>query len=153
MSADRALLDTNVLVYSAYPSATQHPASRALVESAKDPAAGLCVFPQILAEFFAVVTNPKRVMPAKTAEEALQAVEQFLALPGLTLLPLPADVVTRWIALVRTNPVKGGEVFDVQAAAAMLAHGIATVFTYNVADFNSFPGIAAKEPPPAAATP
>ena len=150
MSADRALLDTNVLVYSAFPSAAQHADSRALVESAKDPATGLCVFPQILAEFFAVVTNPKRVTPAKTAEEALQAIEQFLALPGLALLPLPADVVTRWIALVRTNPVRGGEVFDVQAAAAMLAHGIGTVFTYNVADFKGFPGITAKEPPPAA---
>jgi predicted nucleic acid-binding protein len=147
MSADRALVDTNVLVYAAYPSAAQHAASRALVESAKDPAAGLCVFPQILAEFFAVVTNPKRVTPPKTAEEALQAIELFLALPGLTLLPLPADVVTRWIALVRANPVRGGEVFDVQAAAAMLGHGIATVFTYNVADFKGVPGITAKEPP------
>jgi predicted nucleic acid-binding protein len=78
MSADRALVDTNVLVYSAYPSAVQHTDSRALVESAKDPAAGLCVFPQILAEFFAVVTNPKRVTPPKTAEEGLQAIEQFL---------------------------------------------------------------------------
>jgi hypothetical protein len=45
-------------------------------------------------------------------------------------------------------------VFDVQAAAAMLAHGIATVFTYNVDDFKGFPGITAKEPLPAAsATP
>jgi predicted nucleic acid-binding protein len=149
MSADRVLLDTNVLVYSAYPSAAQHTNSRALVESAKDPAAGLYVIPQILAEFFAVVTNPKRVTPPKTAEEALQAIEQFLALPGLTLLPLPADVVTRWIALVRANPVRGGEVFDVQAAAAMLAHGIMNVFTYNVDDFKGFPGISAKEPPPA----
>jgi predicted nucleic acid-binding protein len=57
-------------------------------------------------------------------------------------------VVTRWIALVRANPVRGGEVFDVQAAAAMLAHGIETVFTYNVADFKGFPGVTAKEPPP-----
>jgi predicted nucleic acid-binding protein len=149
MSADRALLDTNVLVYSAYPSAVQHIDSRALVESAKDPAAGLCVLPQILAEFFAVVTNPKRVTPPKTAEEALQAIEQFLALPGLALLPVPADVVTRWIALVRANPVRGGEVFDVQAAAAMLGHGLATIYTYNVDDFKGFPGISAKAPPPA----
>jgi predicted nucleic acid-binding protein len=89
MSADRSLVDTNVLVYALFPAAPQHAASRALVESATDPAAGLVVFPQMLAEFFAVVTNPRRVAVAKTAEEALQAIEQFLALPGLTLLPLP----------------------------------------------------------------
>ena len=101
----------------------------------------------MLAEFFAVVTNPKRVTPAKTPEEALQAIERFLALPGLILLPLPAAVVSRWVQLVRSRPVKGGEVFDLQAAAAMFAHGIETVYTYNGSDFQGIPGITAKEPP------
>jgi predicted nucleic acid-binding protein len=142
------LIDTNVLVYALFATAAQHAAARSLLEQAKDPKAGLCIFPQILAEFFAVVTNPKRVSPAKTTDEALQAVEQFLALPGLTLLPLPADVVTRWVQLARVRPVKGGEVFDLQAAAAMLAHGVGTVYTYNGADFQGIPGIVAKEPPP-----
>ncbi len=141
------LIDTNVLVYALFPSSSQHAASRSLLEKARDPNAGLCVFPQILAEFFAVVTNPKRVSPAKTPEEALQAIERFLALPGLALLPLPADVVTRWVRLGRSRPVKGGEVFDLQAAAGMLAHGIGTVYTFNLADFQGIPGVAAKEPP------
>lgn len=148
MSIDRRLIDTNVLVYSLYPTAPQHPASRALVESAKDPAAGLCVFPQILAEFFSIVTNPKRVTPAKTAEEALQAIEQFLALPGLSLLPVPADVVSRWINLVRARPVTGAEVFDIQAVATMLGHGITGVYTYNLSDFAGITGITPEQPPP-----
>jgi predicted nucleic acid-binding protein len=150
MATDRSLVDTNVLVYALFPSAPQHGASRALLDRAKDPATGFHVFSQILAEFFAVVTNPKRVSPAKTPEEALQAIEQFLTLPGLAVLPLPADAVTRWVALVRTRPVRGGEVFDAQAAARMLAHGIDTVYTYNLSDFQGFPGIIAKEPPPLA---
>ncbi len=95
MSIDRRLVDTNVLVYSLFPSAPHHAASRSLIESARNPAAGLCVFPQILAEFFSIVTSPKRVTPAKTVEEATQAIEQFLALPGVQLLPVPLDVVTR----------------------------------------------------------
>src|SRR5262249_3463212 len=130
MPADRYLVDTNALVFALFPSAPQHAASRALLDQAKDSGAGLCVFPQMLAEFFAVVTNPRRVSPPKTPEEALQAVEQFLWLPGLTLLPPPSDVVRRWVALVRVRPVTGGEVFDVQAAAAMAGHGIGTIYTY-----------------------
>src|SRR5437763_14806197 len=114
MSIDRRLVDTNVFVYSLYPASAQHVASRALVESATDPAAGLVVFPPILAEFFSIVTNSKRVSPAKTVDEALRAIEQFLALPGLSLLAVPPDVVTRWIGLVRARPVTGAEVFDVQ---------------------------------------
>jgi predicted nucleic acid-binding protein len=141
------LIDTNVLVYALFPSSSQHKASRSLLEKAKDPNAGLSIFPQMFAEFFAVVTNPKRVSSAKTPEQALHAVEQFLTLPGLALLPLPADVATRWVQLVRSRPVKGGEVFDLQAAAGMLAHGIRTVYTFNLADFQDIPGVEAKEPP------
>jgi predicted nucleic acid-binding protein len=119
-----------------------------MVEAARAPDAALCIFPQMLAEFFAVVTNPRRVTPAKSVADALSAVEQFLALPGLALLPVPVDVVSRWVQLVRAKPVTGGDVFDYQAAAAMLSSGIATVYTYNTADFAGIPGITAVEPPP-----
>jgi predicted nucleic acid-binding protein len=141
-------VDTNVLVYSVAAAAPQRAASRSLMDRAKEPSAGLCIFPHLLAECFAIITNPKRVSPAKTPQEALEALEQFLALPGLTVLPLPADVVVRWIQLVRSRPVKGGKVFDRQTAAGMLAHGIGTIYTYNLADFQGIPGITAKEPPP-----
>jgi predicted nucleic acid-binding protein len=145
MTTPSELVDT--LVYAVFANAPQHTASRALIDRAKAPHAGLCVLPQILAEFFAVVTNPKRVSPVRTSAEALQAVEQFLALPGLTVLPLPTDVVTRWVQLARAKPVQKGEIFDLQAAAAMLSHGVKTVYTYNTADFQGIPGITALEPP------
>lgn len=154
MATSRALVDTNVLVYALFPSAPQHAASRALVESARAPDAGLVVFPQMLAEFFAVVTNPRRVSPEKSVADALSAVEQFLALPGLALLPVPVDVVSRWVQLVRAKPVTGGDVFDYQAAAAMLSSGIPTIYTYNATDFSGIHGVTALEPPsPAAASP
>ncbi|HBI45665.1 MAG TPA: hypothetical protein DDY78_22855 [Planctomycetales bacterium] len=141
------MVDTNVLVYSVAASAPQRAASRSLVDRAKEPSAGLCVFPHLLAEFFAVITNPKRVSSPKTPEEALAAIEEFLALPGLTVLPLPAEVVARWVQLIRSQPVKGAEVFDRQTAAGMLLHGIENIYTYNLADFQGIPGITAKEPP------
>ena len=141
------LIDTNVLVYSVAASAPQRIASRSLIDKAKDPSVGFYVFPHILAEFFAIVTNPKRVSPAKTPQEALVVIEQFLALPGLTLLPLPASVVARWIQLIRLRPVKGGKVFDLQTAAGMLIYGMGTIYTYNLADFQGIPGITPKEPP------
>ena len=141
------MVDTNVLVYSVAASEPQSAASRSFVDRAKDPTAGLCVFPHLLAEFFAVITNPKRVASAKTPEEALVAIEEFLALPGLTVLPLPAEVVDRWVQLIRSRPAKRAEVFDRQTAAGMLIHGIETIYTYNLADFQGIPGITAKEPP------
>jgi predicted nucleic acid-binding protein len=103
-SADPALLDTNVLVYAVFPAMPNHAASRALVDRAKAPAADLCVAPQNVVEFFSVVTDPRRVTQPKTPDEALQAIDDLLALPGLTLLPVPSDLVARWSQLLRQVP-------------------------------------------------
>lgn len=148
MSASRAAVDANVLVYSVYPSAPQHAPARRLIDSAAKPTADLGVLPQTLAEFFAVVTNPKRVAPALSASEAVRDVEAFLALPGLALLPLPTDVVAGWLNLVRARPVTGGDVFDYQLAAALLSCGVGTLYTYDLSDFAGIPGLTAVEPPP-----
>jgi len=63
---ERSLVDTNILVYSASPAAVQYQASRALLESE----IRLCVAPQVLAEFYAVVTNPRRVTAPFSPSEA-----------------------------------------------------------------------------------
>jgi hypothetical protein len=39
-----------------------------------------------------VVTNPKRVLRPGSPEEARDAVKTILALPGVSILPAPADV-------------------------------------------------------------
>jgi predicted nucleic acid-binding protein len=150
MSPDRSVVDTNVLVYAHLTASPQHADSLALVDRAKDPAAGLCVFPQMVTEFFAIVTNPKRVTTPMDCPTALTAVDKLLAYPGLAVLPVPADLVSRVMALLRAAPVTGPKVFDYQIAAAMLQAGISTPYTYNTTDFAGIPGIVVKEPPPTA---
>lgn len=141
------LIDANVLVYSVFAASPQYAASLSLLDKAADANASFYVFPHILAEFFAVITNPKRVAPPKTPQEALAAVERLLVLPRLSVLPLPAAAVTGWVQLIRSRPVKAGKVFDRQTAAAMILYGINTIYTYNLADFQGIAGITAKEPP------
>jgi toxin-antitoxin system PIN domain toxin len=133
-----SLLDTNVLVYRYYQQSPQHAACRALLDKAQQAGAGLCVAPQNLSEFFAVVTNPKRVTQAKSPVEALDLISELLALPGLALLSVPMDVVDRWMNLVRGAPVAGAKVFDAQLVAIMLSNGVDSIYTFNVADFQSF---------------
>ncbi|MFO0850351.1 MAG: PIN domain-containing protein [Gemmataceae bacterium] len=147
MTTDRAAVDTTVLVYAHFPDSPHYAASVALLEQARVPTAGLCLFPQMLTEFFAVATNPKRVTVPMSAVTAVAAIDHLLAFPGLALLPLPADVAARWTALVRARPVIGRHVYDYQIAAAMLAYGIGTVYTHNTRDFAPIPGITAVAPP------
>jgi predicted nucleic acid-binding protein len=139
--ADIALLDTNVLVYALFPAAPQHTASRALIDSAQDAEAGLCVSPNVLTEFFSVVTDARRVSPARTPEDALKAIDDLLALPGLSLIPVPVDVISRIADLVREHPITDGAIFDLQIAATMLGNGVRRVYTYNRSDFEKVQGL------------
>lgn len=82
MSAELALVDTNVLVYALFAQRPEHAASLALLESAGDSGANLAVAPQNLAEFYAVVTNPRRVSTPLSAVTACAEVEKLTTLPG-----------------------------------------------------------------------
>lgn len=93
---DLALVDANVWIYAVDSLSAFFPRARRLVERATSSDAGLCVAPQTFAEFFAVVTNPRRVAHPKTADEAIDAIETMRSLPGLILLPVPVDVVSMW---------------------------------------------------------
>lgn len=142
MSSDSFLLDTNVLVGSLLVDDFRYPTARPLMDQAQSANAGFCVVPQILAEFYAVITNPKLVSEAKTAPEATATVRSFLALPGLTLLPTPVDIVNRWLGLIDQHPITGRRFFDVQIIAAMLGSGVSHIYTFNGKDFAPFTEIA-----------
>jgi toxin-antitoxin system PIN domain toxin len=141
ISPELAMLDTNVLVYAYYEDAPQYPAAFPLLGRAQEAGALLCVSPQVIAEFYAAITNPRRVSAPFTVDEALAEIEKLRALPGLTLVPVPLDVVDRWVALLREQPVTGRHVFDAQLAAIMLGNGITKLYTFNRTDFERFPGI------------
>ncbi len=140
------LLDTNILVYAVDASSEHHAASRTILERAHSPVAGLCVVPQSLAEFYSLVTNPKRVSSPQPPAEALATVESIVSLPGLEVLPVPLDVVARWVELCRVHPVKGAEIYDLQIVAVMLANGIRRICTFDKTDFESFSEITVETP-------
>lgn len=98
-----ALVDINVLVYSASRSALQHQASRALLESE----IRLCVAPQVLAEFYAVVTNPRRVTVPFNPSEARAFVDELIS--RMEILPVPSAVVRRWSELAEPISSHGSQ--------------------------------------------
>lgn len=147
MSAERALLDTNVLIYALDPVWPNHTTSRSLVERARRAGSGLCVASQVLAEFYAVTTTPKRVHVPRRPSEVLAFLREMLTWPGLTCLPTPPDIESRWIDLAARRPMSGSRVFDIILAATMIAHGVRIIYTYNDAHFSGIEEIQALQPP------
>lgn len=144
--SERALLDTNVLVYAMYPEDERHAACFELVEQTQERDCGLCVAPRIFTEFYRVVTDPRKVRQARPVEEALAAIEAFLSRPGLEILPVPTDLVSRWVDLVRQTQIAGRRVFDVVTVAVMLANDVKRIYTYNRRDFEAFSELAILTP-------
>lgn len=131
-------VDSNILVYAAFQDSIYFEAAKRCRDQALNGETHFYLTPQILAEFFAIITDPRRVSPAHTHKDAFQEVEKYLNAPGFILLPTPAEVVVKWIELGRQHPMKSQEIFDVQIVASMLLHNIHTIYTFNKADFEKF---------------
>jgi predicted nucleic acid-binding protein len=144
------LLDTNVLVYALDAHSAHHAASRALVFGARNGDAGLCVAPQNLAEFYAVVTDRRRVCNPQEPAAAAQVINELLALPGLALLPVPVDIVGRFVELLQRNKVSAQHAFDAFLVATMLGNGVRHICTFNRSDFEAFAEIIIAVPSTAA---
>lgn len=141
MSSDLAVVDTNVLVYALYEESDYFASSHRLLQRTQDGEVSLCLPPQVLGELYAVITSPSRVTNPRSPDQAVQVVEQLLAMPGLSLLPVPADVVVRWTELARRYPVTGSGIFDLQLVATMLGNGIRRIYTFDRSDFEPIQGI------------
>lgn len=138
------LLDTNILVYAINVAAPQHEASRAVVEAGAGKRIHAVLVPQVLLEFYAVITNYRQVTSPLDPETAWQQVEAYAAmLPvldgGLNSLSLLGDEI-------RSLGMKGQDVFDAYLVAQMRALGISTVCTYNLNDLTKFKGIVVETP-------
>jgi len=97
-----------------------------------------CIAVQTLTEYYSVVTNLRRVSNPRSPQEALSDIQSILNLPGITLIPQPADLFSRIITLVEKNPVRGADIFDVQLVATILGNNIKKIYTYNINDFQKF---------------
>ena len=88
-TTDLALIDTNVLVHSFYNEQPQYPAAVRLRDSAQEDEAALCIAPQTVAEFYAVVTNPRRVSAPFASAEALAKSTSSWPCPVWPCSPFP----------------------------------------------------------------
>ena len=93
------------------------------------------------------MTNPRRIQPPLPIDRALQEVENIQALAGLIVLPLPVEVVTRWVQLARQHQISRSDIFDTQIVATMLENEIRRIYTFNADDFTIYPDIEVIIPP------
>ncbi|RLG32306.1 hypothetical protein DRN97_07675 [Methanosarcinales archaeon] len=72
--AEIALLDTNVLVYGADESSPFHKDPKNIRDNALLGNVEICICPQVLMEFFAILTDPRRVKNPREPEEVTEEI-------------------------------------------------------------------------------
>lgn len=134
------VVDTNIFLRSAQPSHPLHGVAVSAVASLIALDTPLTVTPQIMAEFWSVATRPVERnglgFPHARAQEELLRLEGFVVLLGET-----AEVYAEWTQLVIAHGVTGVKVHDARLVAAMKAHGVGRILTFNGQDFERYPGI------------
>jgi predicted nucleic acid-binding protein len=101
-------------------------------------------------EFWAVATRPPTANGLGfTNDKVLEEVRRMERL--IRIIDQPAETFRRWRHLVETHAVRGRQAFDAHLAAVMIESGLDRIPTFNVADFQRYPGITAVSPQSVAA--
>jgi predicted nucleic acid-binding protein len=139
------LIDTNVLLRLAQPNHRQYPAASDGITRARLAGETLYVTPQNIAEILgggdAAGRSGQRSWPERCGRRGrIATIER--------LFEVTADdpaIYPIWKGLVITHRVLGTQLYDARLVAAMLAHGIDRILTFNVADFSRY-GVAVLHP-------
>ena len=135
-------IDTNILVYSIDTSLENRVFHRASLEILRPTERELLyISPQILAEFYAVITSASAVKNPISPPEAISRIKRLSQMPNLKILQISPQVQEKWLELLELNPVKGSQVFDLLHLATMLTSEIKRIYTFNDGDFNWYQNI------------
>lgn len=140
------LIDTGVLLRLTIPADPAHFEARNAVRILKARGDRLCSLLQNAAEFWNVCTRPASArggygLSVQETDRRLRLVERLV-----TFLPDTSATIQEWRRLVVVHSVRGVQVHDARIAAAMNAHGITHLLTFNSGDFKRFQGIIALSP-------
>jgi predicted nucleic acid-binding protein len=110
----------------------------AAVQKLKQAAYTLDIVPQVVYEYWAVVTRPSGSANGlgMTAPFANQAIQNWLKL--YTLEHDPANIFDLWRQLITQHQVLGKPAHDARLVAALLFHGCDGIVTFNAADFRRY---------------
>ncbi len=146
ITPETGLLDTNVLVYAADEASPFHQATSTLREKGLKGEISVCLCPQVLNEFFAIVTDPRRVSNPISQKDALLEMEKYFYSKNILKIHPGPEIIERTLDLLAQHEITKQEIFDLQLVATMLSNNVTRLYTYNRDDFVKFKEIEVLAP-------
>ena len=144
-SDELILLDTNILVYAADSLSIYHQPAKSFRDKGRDGEFSICLAPQNLFEFYAVITDSRRVSQPLSPQAAAAEIASYYCHPNITTLS-QAKITEAVFDLLAKRPVERQQVFDLVLVATMLANNVRKICTYNQDHFTKFDEIAVITP-------
>jgi predicted nucleic acid-binding protein len=138
------LLDTSISLRLADPTHTLHGVAKMAVATLQSRGEIFCIVPQIIYEFWAVATRPLAVNGLGLSVPDCQLA--IANLKKLILLPDQPSLFAEWETLVVAHQCRGKAAHDARIVAAMGTHGVTSILTFNIVDFQRYSGVAVIDP-------
>ena len=134
--ADKAFVDTNILLRALLTEMRQHRDADALLKQLLREDTELWISGQVIREFIVQATHPKTLQIPLTIDTVLSEMNRIL--PIFSVADETAAVRENLFELLSTYPTSGKQIHDANIVATMLAYRVETLVTLNLADFRRF---------------
>ncbi len=145
MTRPLCLVDTNILLRLVKSDHSEYSMVREAVERLKRRGTGIAYTHQNMAEFWNASTRPVSRngfgLSVEETEKNAQEVER-----SFVFLADSEAVYQEWRRIVVQYGISGVQVHDARLAAAMYAHGLAQILTFNKSDFARFRDLVVLHP-------
>lgn len=143
--SDTLLVDTNVFLRLTSPNHPHHATASQAIRRLLSRGERLCYTLQTASEFWNACTRPAAAnglgYSPEEADGHLRRIES-----SATLLPDNAEVYASWRRLLRHYGIHGTQVHDAKLTAAVIAHSVGYLLTFNAADFKRYGEIRVVDP-------
>jgi predicted nucleic acid-binding protein len=134
------LFDAGIFIGALLSGDSRHAEARPLVEAARRGDVLACTTTGILSEVYAALTW-QQAQPPQDPEQAAEAARLLVEPPSMIrVLPDSREAALRMLELAAKYRLRARRVHDARHAAAAMVAGVASVFTYDAEDWESFEG-------------
>lgn len=139
------LIDTNIIIYAYNQDAELHKQALSILQDALNNEMSAFIADKSLYEFYAIITDPKRVEKPVTAVEAIE-VMNFIKSSNIKIILPTLNSIDILTGLLENYNIKKQRIFDIVLAAMAIDNNIDTILTRNDKDFAMIKEINAINP-------
>ena len=132
------LIDSNILIYAGNEDSEYHTRASEVMRKMSVGEIQACIAYQSLYEFYAVITDPKRVEKPVSLQTAREATEQYMKARNIRKIHPLRTNLRNVVVLLRKYEISKQNIFDLVLVATMMDNKVTGIYTNNEVHFRRF---------------